>query len=207
MKILGPNSAVMCVLRSGGEFGPQHVERLQKQLSRVSDIPLVCFSDVEVPCRRIPLLHSWPRWWPKLEMFRYSYPDPVLYMDLDTTILKDPEPLFSREMSMLQDVYRRGSLGSGLMSWSGDLSHIYHKFLDRPEHWMEACSTRDCWGDQGFISLCGVKSRFIDPSSAVSYKAQVRKWGGRRSVVPSSARVVYFHGKPRPWEVPELVND
>jgi hypothetical protein len=37
------------------------------------------------------------------------------------------------------------------------------------------------------------------PDQVFSYKAHIRD-----RAVPPSARVVCFHGKPRPWEVEEL---
>ena len=53
------------VLRSGGEYGPRHVQWLARQIPG-----LVCLSDRKVEgVETIPLRHDWPGWWAKMEMF------------------------------------------------------------------------------------------------------------------------------------------
>src|SRR5690625_7091618 len=52
---------IMCVLRSGGEYKPCHVQWLARQVPG-----LVAITDVKVPgVRCIPMLHEWPGWWAK----------------------------------------------------------------------------------------------------------------------------------------------
>lgn len=80
---------VLTVLRSGGEYGPQHVQAIQRQLKQwAPDAALTCLSDVDVPgVDTIPLHHSFPGWWAKLELFRPGLPADFLYTDLDNVIL------------------------------------------------------------------------------------------------------------------------
>ena len=50
---------IVTVLRSGGEYRPEHVGRLQEQCAEhAPGIPFFCLSDVQVPCARIPLRHA-----------------------------------------------------------------------------------------------------------------------------------------------------
>jgi hypothetical protein len=195
---------VLCVLKSGGpDYHAGRVEALRDSLRRHSDAPLVCFSDVDVPCRRIPLVHGWQGWWSKLELFRFNYPDPVLYVDLDTTFVDDPAPLFCERFTMLARLGRTGDVGSGVMSWRGDYSHIYRTFLANPSKYIAAYKTAHNWGDQGFIrDRLGYKADTYPVSLAMSYKGHYVPAG--RTVSPD-CRVVYFHGNPRPWTVPEVV--
>lgn len=56
----------LCVLRSGGDFKPEHVIRLSKQVK-----DLVCLSDVDIEgIKTIPLQYDWPKWRSKLEIMR-----------------------------------------------------------------------------------------------------------------------------------------
>jgi hypothetical protein len=195
---------VICVLRSGGpDYGPQNVAALQRSLARHSKARLVCFSDVDVPCERIPLIHDWPGWWSKLEIFRFSYPRPVLYVDLDTTFVDDPAPLWRESFTMLERVGRPGDVGSGVMSFAGDYSYLYRAF--DPSRHIKEYSTTAKWGDQSFIrDQLKVRPDRFPASLCASYKHHCTDYGKRPFSIPDpDTRVVYFHGKPRPWEVPE----
>jgi hypothetical protein len=57
--------------------------------------------------------------------------------------------------------------------------------------------TRERWGDQGFLqSVLGDCQRWQDVAGGIySYKAHCSRG------VPADARVICFHGKPRPWDV------
>ena len=78
---------IACVLRSGGDFDAEYVERLRDGVAANLSLPhrFVCLSDIEVPCERVALRHGWPGWWSKLELFE-QLKGRVLYFDLDTVI-------------------------------------------------------------------------------------------------------------------------
>ena len=51
---------VALVLRSGGEYRPEHVRALVAQIERhLPGVGVVCLSDVDVPCERVPLKYGW----------------------------------------------------------------------------------------------------------------------------------------------------
>ena len=202
---------VLCVLRQGREYGPRQVAMLQDSLRRHSpDARLVCLSDVTVPCERVALQHDWPGWWSKLELFAYDWKEPVLYVDLDTVFLGCPSPLVraGTGFTMLPRVKMPGDVGSGVMSWAGDYSHLYRAFRADPAGAIRKYRTTSHWGDQGFIrDTLGLPN--IDTftsSQAASFKSECTRNGNHRTfrLPHPGIRVLYFHGRPRPWEVPPV---
>lgn len=199
---------VLSVLKGGGEYGAEHVRRLADSLAKHGLAELVCLSDVPgLPCETVPLMHNWRGWWSKMELFAHDWGESVLYVDLDTTFIDDPAPLWRDEFTMLENAHRPGDVGSGLMSWSGDFSYLYRAFAAEPEAAMAEYITSQKWGDQGFIrDRLGFKPAFFERSLAASYKVHCTNKGRAPFALPHpDVRVVYFHGKPRPWEVPPVV--
>lgn len=205
---------IACVLRSGGIYRPEHVHRLAAQVRTYAPNQLlICLSDTEVPgVATVPLLHRWPGWWSKLELFRpgaLPVGERVLYLDLDTTIVGPIDDLLDRTEPFLAlaDFYRRPplvpqrGLGSGLLMWTaGQQDGLYDDFAEAPLAHMEWCGHA---GDQRFLERrrLPVTTFWEDvvPGQVVSYKVHCRERG-----VPHGARVVCFHGAPRPWQVQEL---
>lgn len=207
MNGLAPLS-VVCVLRAGGGYDAEYVERLKAGVEKhlPAEHLFVCLSDVPVPCHRIPLKHDWPGWFAKMEVFRS--PEPVLYFDLDTIICGDLTDIAAQaaqsEFTALRDFYRENGLGSGMMAWNVDMRRLYDQFAADPKGFQAHYGQR---GDQVFIedhvNLPGV-ARWQDrlPGQVVSWKAHVRKAENIRESgdgsIPPGARVVCFHGLPRP---------
>lgn len=205
---------VACVLRSGGEYNADHVASLRDQVAEyLPAADFVCFSDVDVPCERIPLEHDWPGWWAKMELFRPDIPGGLLYLDLDSRIVGDLSSIAARRrLTVLSDFYWPGKIQSSMMLVpQAAKAEIWQAFTTDPDRHMRECVTRERWGDQGFLGgfWQGKADRWQDvlPGQVVSYKVHVRramrpdKEFGTGSV-PDDARVVIFHGKPRPWQVP-----
>lgn len=178
-----------CVLRSGGDFKPEHVIRLSRQVPG-----LVCLSDVDVPgVPVIPLRSNWPGWWAKMEAFRPDIKGDVWLIDLDTTVLSmPPRPAAT---TVLDDFNRPNLMGSGFMYLKeADRKPVWDEWIKDPEANMRRCRTRECWGDQGFLNpILGSCSRWGD--SVRSYKLHCKH------AVPEGTAVICFHGKPRPWDI------
>lgn len=197
---------VACVLKSGGIYDASWVARLRAGVARhlQTDHRFVCLSDVDVPCEKIPLEHNWPGWWSKIELFKLR--GPVLFFDLDTAIVGDLTEIAAvaarAPLTLFRDFYRLGDgLGSGVMGWNGtDVSAacLYDIFAADPQGWMSRVGGR---GDQGFVEeaafLPGI-TRWQDVvgSQIVSYKVHCRNG------IPSGARVVCLHGRPKFSEMP-----
>lgn len=202
---------VACVLRSGGDFAVEHVERFADAVRRSSPgARVVCLTDLEhLYCAsgRVelePMTRGWPGWWSKIELFRPGLFDgPTLYLDLDTIALGDLSSLYHEAFgspACLQDFSRpepemRARIGSGALLWYGDeLASVFETFaggsrsiiFDHPhrmDHWL------------GSLGVFPRRLQEIRPGWFVSYKRHCA------SGVPAGARAVCFHGKPRPWEL------
>jgi hypothetical protein len=198
---------VACVLRSGGIYTPEWVTRLKAQVAANLPLPhtFVCLSDVDVPSViTLPLCHDWPGWWAKIESL--TLPGPVLYLDLDTVIVGDLSDIARVAMNplvgsfvLLEDFYRPGGFGSGVMAWYGsEPARFYHAFARAPEDWMRRLGAR---GDQGFIEEQehGLTRRWqlLVPGQIVSYKADRCEAGP-----PAGARIVCLHGRPKFGDMP-----
>jgi len=193
---------VACVLRSGGVYNQEDVSRLHAGVYQhlKEEHKFVCLSDVEVPCDKIPLEHNWPGWWSKMELFKL--PGPVLFFDLDTIITGDLSDIARKteqsDLIMLRDFYRHDGLGSGIMGWGKSNIKFYDLFRGNFGGWTQKLGAR---GDQGFIEEVvnisqTTKWQDIVPEQIVSYKVHVMN-----RFVPTNARVVCFHGIPKPRDI------
>lgn len=180
----------LCVLRSGGDFKPEHVHRLAKQVP-----DLVCLSDVEIDgIKTIPLKYDWPGWWAKMEMFRPDIKGDIFYLDLDTTVLK--MPAMPTNDTVLTDFGDSRVIGSGLMYLTEQRrAHIWNAFIADPE---KAMRENVKWpaGDQGFLfPYLRHFQRWQAIAKVYSWKIHCKKG------IPADAEIVCFHGKPRPWDI------
>jgi hypothetical protein len=205
---------VACVLRSGGEYRPEHVQALAEGVKRHMPKPkgrreqspyrFVCLSDVPVPGVPVwPIRPDFPGWWSKLRLFSpgglYGR---CLYLDLDSIVVGDLSEIaaYDGPFAMLSDFYRPERPASGVMAWDADDDApraIWDAWMRDPEGHMH---TYQGGGDQEFIrSVVGDGvDRLQDhaPGAIVSYKVHVVPNGG----VPDGARLVCGHGRPRPWD-------
>jgi hypothetical protein len=186
------------------EFKPLHVEALARQIEKYA--PLASFevlSDVAVPgilCRK--LKRNWPGWWSKMELFDPELKGDFLFMDLDTVLVGPLDDVLKVEkLTTLRDFYRDGKklkegLGGGLMFLpESERQQIWTEFTANP-----ALSMRmNARGDQHFFEHYWLNraSRWQDvlPGQVVSHKVHCQNG------VPPDARVLCFHGNPRPWQV------
>lgn len=197
---------IVTVLRTSDTYKRKYAEMLHSQCQQFAPgIEFVCISDDLLVPGYVKMEHEWPRWWPKIEIFKI--PGPVLYLDLDTIVARDVTPMIdaakNHEFVGIRDFYKdrrmERTLGSGVMYWSGDMRYLYDEFVKNPEKHMAECSNTRWWGDQGFIEK-HVKQKTaywqdIAPNHLVSWKVHCRNG------IPPSATIVAFHGKPKPWEL------
>lgn len=181
---------VCCVLRSGGCYTPEYVERLKAGIEQhLTDFNFVCLSDIDVP-NRMALVTDWPGWWAKLEIFRLK--GRVLYFDLDTVIAGDLAEIanYPHRFTMLRDFIYPDRLASGVMAWGGDYQFLFDHFhlglIDRYRR-------QPRYGDGGYIQDQVDSQAFQDilPGQMLSYKQHPDR---------RAARVVCYHGLPRPHQ-------
>lgn len=138
-------------------------------------------------------------WWNKLALFRDGTFEPgtrVLYFDLDTVIIGSLDDLASYRgrFAAMDDVGGGLGLASGIMAFeAGACERIWSRWelSGRPGHPK---------GDQGWVTFVERQAdrlQRIYRDQLVSFKAHCLVKGAP----PEGARVVYFHGKPRPHQV------
>jgi hypothetical protein len=198
------------VLKSGGDFKPSHVQALKRQLEKhAPSATFSCFTDMKVEgveCR--PLKRKWPGWWSKMELFDPEVRGDILYMDLDTVLVGPLDDLTRvNSLAMLRNFYRDGKkLKEGLQSSVMFLPERHRTvawdlFIQHPAWHM---SLYRAGGDQRLLESLWLNTaaRLQDllPGQFVSWKVNCAKG------VPPEARVIVFHGKPRPWDVGQFLH-
>lgn len=200
---------VCTVLRSGGEYKPEHVQRLAAQVEKhLPGAEFFALSDVPVPgVEVVPMRFNYPGWWAKMELM--SLPgDTFLCADLDTTVVGALDDLAARtELTLLRDFYKPGKLQTGLMLLPQEArAHAWHAWF-----WQAAAAMAQFPGDGQFMHSIFPSApgwQDILPGQVVSYKVHVQL-DPRKSkhvgngFIPAGAKVVCHHGKPRPWHVAE----
>lgn len=197
---------VWTVLRTGYYYEPAHVDLLRRQLAKVSpDVELICLTDSrEVRgVRTVALQFGYRAWWAKMELMCQPHDEDILYLDLDNVAVGDISEMLSTPGSvLLRDFSEQGdAVGSGVMRLTArDRARIWSQWVKRPDAWMHEFRMH---GDRKFIE--GVIGRSaprwqdVLPGHVISYKLDVA--GEGLWAPPSTARVVAFHGQPRPWQV------
>jgi hypothetical protein len=210
-----------------GDFTVKHVQALAKQLDEhASFTTFECLTNEKIPgviCH--PLRYNWPGWWVKMEAFAPDIKGDILYMDIDTVILGSLDDILQvKKLTLLRDFYRNGKnrpgglmgrrppnpegLQSSLMfSTEEDRIEPWNYFSKNPRMCME--TYRPPRGDQEMIEQWYLKptQRWQDilPGQIVSWKVDCCGSNEFQTpVIPKDARVVIFHGQPRPWAVDQF---
>ncbi len=180
----------ICVLKSGGEFLPEHVYRLSEQVP-----DLVCLSDIKIKgIKTIPMSNNWPKWWSKLELFNPLIKGDLMYFDLDTLVINiPPTPSIT---TVLTDFGDSNVIATGLMFLKeADRVQVWNEWIKSPQSHMNAHIKWPA-GDGGFLNKFYHKcQRWQDIAKVYSWKYDCAKG------VQVDADIICFHGKPRPWDI------
>ena len=146
---------------------------------------------------------SWPGWWSKLLLFRYSTGF-NLYLDLDCVVVGSLDGLVSRSLSMPANWGQSGHGGcqSSVMAWGVPYRLLPDGFdadlLDAPTE--GNCGLyMGLWGDQGYLTKL-----YGDPGAGRIHAMQgiySYKYHCQEGAPPADASVVCFHGDPKPDQV------
>lgn len=201
--------AVICVLKSGGDFDFEYVTRLKSMVERHVTVPYTfyCLTDLKMQWSVVPILElceDWHGWWSKIELFRPNLveEDRIVYFDLDTFIVGNIDCILEREEDFIglrpfNPLRAKDPLkvASGVMSWKNDGTYnLFYHWFDGMRH------PQQNKGDQDYISRIlsdrGLKFTYLQDvvKGIYSYKRHVR---GRNSMAVD-AKVICFHGRPRP---------
>lgn len=163
----------------------------------------ICFTDDSIginpliECR--PITEKLNGWWNKLYMFKEGAltkdDGRIVYFDLDTCIVSSLDEIikYAGKFAILRDFYRPMGLGSGVMMWEGgDHTNIW-------QQWDASGRPEITGGDQAWLEIYfrfdgrDILQEFY-PQCFVSYKMHAKE------LIPKSAKVVCFHGDPRPHD-------
>ncbi len=135
-------------------------------------------------------------WYNKLFLFKEGVLEgPTVFFDLDTVIVGPIDDLVEvvDDLCVLRDFHRPQEHASGLMSFRPEkMGAVWNDYIKSGCPIMRR-------GDQAFIERTKPEAEYFQdrwPGQVVSYKMNCAKHG-----VPSYARIVCFHGAPRPHEV------
>lgn len=203
--------AIICVLKSGGDFHPIDVFRFKWMLDKNITIPhhFYCLTDMSTAMDDVydlPLLCNYRGWWSKVELFRPDLvnADRIIYFDLDTIILGNIDNLITQDFDFIglrpfnpTRAQRKDYVASAIMSWrnNGSFNFLSEQF-NYKKHSLKFT------GDQDYLSsaLKQVGKSYVYWQNVVdgiySYKRHVKQNG-----LQEDARVVCFHGFPRPNQV------
>ncbi len=205
---------IASVLKAGGIYDRTWVDRLQRAVVHRMNAEhrFVCLTDMDVSCEAIPLTHGWPGWWSKMELFRLD--GPVLYLDLDVVVAGSLDELIAADCAPFdpaafaiseqlgktnllvapRDFMNKRELNSSVLFFN-DCGHLYDQFAEDPDRHMSRFR-----GDQNFITDRCWDALTFPPGLCVSYRRHCRTKLGVGQL-PKDARVVCFHGSPKPPDV------
>lgn len=204
--------AIICVLKSGGDFSFLDVVKLKTMLEKNVTVPYTfyCLTNTNSPTvfKLLPLLSNYRGWWSKIELFKPNLVKEhrIVYFDLDTVIVSNIDDLLLQDHDFiglkpfnLRRSLIDGYIASGIMSWRNDgtFNYIFNKFK-------YLYDSRKYAGDQDYISYMLQKREIIPMywqslvDGIYSYKRHLK---GKVGSVKFNPRVVCFHGLPRPHQV------
>lgn len=139
-------------------------------------------------------------WWVKIWMFKrglFAKGERVIFMDLDTVIIGELDSLvgYSGDFATLRDFYYPQQIGPAIISWRvNDFSESIYDEWKAGGH--PTTGHGDLWWlnriNQGRFARECDKLQNLFPGMFVSFKANCNPYP------PSGAKVVCFHGQPRP---------
>lgn len=187
---------IACVLHQSvdGPYHPLHVERLRAQVApHAPEHRFVCLTNAphwERPegIERIPLEDGNAGWWAKIELFRSGlFSGRVLYLDLDVEVVGDLTPIieYPSGFAAIKDYVNKDQINSSVMVFDAGAGNAAYT-SDPP--------ITDYHGDQGWISDAIPDIDRLPGDWCPSYRLQVARFGR-----PQNAKVVVWHGQPKPW--------
>lgn len=192
--------AFLVVLRSGGDYSVDYVEKMQSMVTRHLHLPhqFICLSDNKTAPGYIPLKTDWPGWWAVIEMFRIT--GPVIATGLDTVIVDSidrlgelaltcPKKSFYMCRPQPKAIKRGTKWSSGIMIWNGDWKGIYEDF--------SKALIPKFRGEQEYSSSWLIKKKVDIRVLQDCFEGVVSYKNNCRIGLPKDASVVLFHGKPR----------
>ena len=203
---------VVTVLKGGGSYNTNHVINIFNSCKKNLKIPFkfVCLTDVQIGFEnpeiiKIPLIHNWPGYWSKIEMFREGIFDEghnIFYIDLDTLITNDITDIVTVKSDFfgMRDFNTLNLLSSAIMKFTPSKNHyIYNTFKQDPNTWMKCRG-----GDQEAIHkilltrIDYIQDLFPRRMAEFLNHCWVPRPSNRNKIVlPEYSSIICFHGQPK----------
>ena len=123
---------IICCL-FGDKFTQWHVDNLKHMIDTYSGLK---YDSFEVITEDL-----YGNWYNKLQMYDKFRDGKNLYFDLDMVITGELPNLIRKEFTLLEDTWWREEahtpLNSSIVSWTGDVSHIWDKFKANDTYYLE----------------------------------------------------------------------
>jgi len=198
----------MVLKTGGGTYDYRYVNALANNIKKHVSIPhqIVCLTDDSTGIdtsivKIVSLKHNLIKWWSKIELFDSSNfnTNKVFYLDLDTVIVDNIDHIvcgIGQPFVALRDFYHMFTLQTGLLCWeNGKFDHIYQRFLPRMHYFASPEIGDHVWIGEN----CTKTPEFFQDlhgNQVVSYKKDCKN-----GKLPPNAKIVCFHGNPRPHTV------
>lgn len=227
---------IICVLKQSKEYDKDYVIALYNAVSKHTslDFQFICFTDdldilpeYKQEIYFIRLREGYDGWWNKIQIFQLTGKN--LYFDLDTVIVnnidifitcvyllnEDTQFIGVKAFSPKRALNPKKCMNSGVMGWNGDFSYIFYDFDYEKVKRNQTTNMNDTekyLGDQDVIHekliQRGVNVKFWQDETGglYSYKKHCM---GRPHVINEEikdAKVICFHGHPRPREEAKKVS-
>ena len=170
-------------VREGTKYGPEYTFALKQQ------VPVICLGDDR------PLRSGLKGWFAKIELFAPWNADlrPALFFDLDTYVVGDLSPFEDLDHSklwMINDfnIPERGESGLLLVPDSPITDTIWQ-------------NRQQMWNTDGEYLRQFEHQRLNVVDGIYSYKLHCKEG------IPEGARIICFHGRPRPHETQGWAQD
>jgi hypothetical protein len=201
---------------TGEAYDPEEVRILRRQVDRHLKQPHIfnCITEHDIEgVGTVKPLKYLPGWWIKTTLFGSTISNPRnLWLDLDVTIVGSLDelvaPLNGSQLRTAKNWAQSGHGGcqSSVMYWEGMSARVIDdKFNPEDAHWPPRNDKfwdngQVQWGDQEWVTYLRdtgqINVEYFQNMEVCSYKYHCRENG-----LPPGARVVSFHGKPKPSEV------
>jgi len=196
-----PKQLIISCVKWGKMYGSCYANRLYDMvclhMPDSQPFRFICFTDNPIGLDPHIIVKPLPQgltgWWNKLALFAediFTDDQQIIYFDLDTLITGSLTDLaaYSGDFALLQDFYRPGGYGSGVMLWRGGMHHhIWSSYEADGRPNIEG-------GDQRWIEQCIPHADLLQalfPSAIASYKTDCI------SGPPPGTRIICFHGEPK----------
>lgn len=183
--------------------GEEYVHKLRDRVETHLSVPhkFVCFTDRNIEgVHTLPLNPTWEWNFNKLALYRPNngLEGRVLALDLDIVPVgsMDDFATYDGEFAVCESFGHKGKCGGSIVSFeAGSMDWLYQKVSSNPGFWAKVADG----GSERLLYRNQIKNpdfwQDLLPGQVVSYKWHCQK------EIPEDARVVVFHGLPRPHDV------